>query len=101
MDRYVARFPEYFDHAESEIVAKGYFADLVVEVGTRSFRPVFYDPHRFLQECLDELAAGARCVREPNLILVETVDRRHLEAALDKLAQHDFLGFTVDGRPTP
>jgi hypothetical protein len=85
-----------FFEAEAEIAAKGYFADLVIEVEGRLIRPVFYDLHRFVQECQDQLAASDPCVREANLAIVERVDRRHLEAALASMSRRNFAGFIPD-----
>lgn len=90
LTRFEVLFPDYFDDYEPEIMAKGYFADLALEAGGRTFRPAFYDPVRLGQECTDRLRSGGACFSEPNLVVVEVVDREHILAALNWLAERGF-----------
>jgi hypothetical protein len=94
-NEYFARYPDYFDSAQEEIAAKGYFADLNVEARGAVYRPVFYDPVRFQQEVHDSLKADP-CHLEPNLVLVHSVDRPHIDAAVAWLAERDFYGLSQD-----
>ena len=93
---FTVRFPDYFDSVEAEITAKGYFADLMVEAKGGVYRPVFYDQTRFGQEVRDRLEAGDLCYVEANLVLLATVDRVHIEAAVAWLARHDFTGLGAE-----
>lgn len=87
---FTADFPAYFDEYEPEIEAKGYFADVSVQVGGTVLRPTFYDPARFRQECEDAFAGGAPYVSSPLLILVPAVTRAGIMSALESLAAGDF-----------
>src|ERR1700712_1253147 len=89
MSDYELRFPAYFEDAEAEITAKGYFADLTIVASGRTFRPILYDPVRLLQDVQDEVAlAGVFVVR--SIVVVESVTRSLIERAVDALARVEF-----------
>jgi|SRR5215469_5597737 len=91
--RFEAIFPHYFDQNAALIEAKGYFADLTVERGGKTYRPVFYDAVRLAQEVADAVDRDEVFV-EANLIVVRTVTRSEILQALEKLAGSDFAGLT-------
>ena len=95
MTGYRVEFPQYFDGVEHEITAKGYFADLTITVGSRQFRPAFYDPVRLLQDVRDELASQGSFV-ERSVVVVERVTRTAIEEAIAELAKGDFRGIAEE-----
>jgi hypothetical protein len=95
MTSYRVEFPPYFDEVEHEITAKGYFADLMIIVGDRRFRPAFYDPVRLLQDIRDELASHGAFV-ERSVVVVEQVSRTSIEEAITELAKGDFQGIAQE-----
>jgi len=86
-----AVFPDYFDQDALVIEAKGYFADLTVQSGGKTYRPVVYDAVRLAQEVADAVERDEVFV-EANLIVVPTVTRSEILRALDRLARSDFAG---------
>jgi hypothetical protein len=94
---YVVRFPEYFDDYESEIEAKGYFADLVIETEGVRYKPLFYDTVRFRQEYEDHLADDAIAFSEQNVVVMKTVTRASIEAAVAELARDSFQSLIPEG----
>lgn len=96
MSDYELRFPAYFEDAEAEIAAKGYFADLTIVASGRTFRPVLYDPVRLLQAVQDEVALAGVFV-ERSIVVVESVTRACIESAVDGLARVDFATIAPEG----
>jgi hypothetical protein len=87
---YVVHFSYHFDEREWEVTAKGWFSDLLVEYGDRVYRPAFYDPTRLAQEIADEVTSSRGYFIEQNLVVVQTLDRSNIVAALDALSERDF-----------
>jgi hypothetical protein len=87
---YEVHYPDYFDGYEYAIVAKGYFADIVVSTTRAVYRPVFFDMARFQQEVADSIASPAGYHVESNVVLVEKVDRAHIDEALSAMAVNGF-----------
>jgi hypothetical protein len=96
---YALHLPDYFDAYSAEIIAKGYFADATIETSAATFRPTFYDPIRFGQECIDHFAAGAAQWSEGNVVIVPNTSRAAIEAAVAELARFGFSTLTVETRP--
>jgi hypothetical protein len=95
---YTIVFPDYFDDA-FEIESKGWFADLVIEARGKRFKPIFYDAHRLRQECEEALSSGAACFVERNLVVVPTLTRANIEAAVARLSRADFLELVPEPEP--
>jgi hypothetical protein len=87
-------FPDWFDEYEWETIAKGYFIGVTLEVGTARYKPVFYDPARLAQEVEEEVGSSNGYFVEPNMVVVEVVDRSHIQKAANSLAAHGFEGLT-------
>lgn len=84
------RFPDYYDGLELEYEAKGYFADSTIVIDDVEIRPTFYDPVRLSQTIEADLDFhGFFC--EPHVIVVPSVNRRNMIAAVEKLASGGFL----------
>ena len=89
MSEFELRFPAYFEDAEAEITAKGYFADLTILASGRTFRPVLYDPVRLLQDVQDDVALDGAFVGR-SIVVVESVTRASIERAVEALARVGF-----------
>lgn len=87
---YLIRFPDYYDDYSSEIAAKGYFADVVIQFGDIEIRPTIYDPVRLAQECADALASGAAYFSVSTLIVVPTITRTNIMTAIESLSSSEF-----------
>lgn len=99
-ESYSASFPEYFDDYAAEIEAKGYFADLIINIGHDRVRPTIYDPVRFAQECQDAFASGTPYFAASCMIIVPSVTRPYIEAAVTALAARGFEDL-LDGHKDP
>ena len=64
--------------------------DLEIDVGNVHYLATFFDPNRLAQEIADELADGSPAWTEVNLVVIPTVSRQAIEAAVDHLAKSDF-----------
>ncbi len=87
---YSINFPGYYDDYSSEIEAKGYFADLVIQFGDMEIRPTVYDPVRLAQECGDAFASSSAYFSAPMMIIVPAVTRDNIVAAIEALASGAF-----------
>lgn len=88
---YVTEYPDDFDDMEYEVSTKGWFGQVVVRTPDAVYRPVFYDLARFTQEARDSLASGSGFHAERNLVVVEVVNRVHMNQALEALALRGFV----------
>jgi hypothetical protein len=77
-------FPDYFDDEAPIIESKGWFGDLVVEIGTRRVKVTFYDPTRLIQDVTDT-ASSETFEWYGNLVVVPVVNRRFIEDAVETL----------------
>jgi hypothetical protein len=77
-------FPGYFDDEAPIIETKGWFGDLVVEIGTRRVELTFYDPTRLIQVVKDTAARGT-FEWYGNLVVVPVVNRSSIEDAVETL----------------
>jgi hypothetical protein len=77
-------FPDYFDGEAPIIESKGWFGDLVVEIGTRRVELTFYDPTRLIQE-LRDVASRGTFEWYGNLVVVPVVSRSSIEDAVETL----------------
>ena len=89
-------YPDYFDSSEGELVAKGYFGPLLVRVGNRRFLLTFFDPTRLSQEITYGLNSPNASFIEKNIVVVETVDRAHIDGALRNLTDQAFDSFVAE-----
>ncbi len=79
-------FPDDFDDFAWEVEAKGWIQGVVAIVNHRRYALTFYDPIRLAQDIENELGSGA-VFFERNLVVVPSVTRTHMEAAVDVLAR--------------
>jgi hypothetical protein len=87
---YAIIFPDYFDEEAPILEAKGCFWDLVVHANGQTYRPNFYDPVRLMQTIDDALSSERACFSEPNVVVVRSIGRENLEAAVARLARENF-----------
>ena len=85
MTAYDLIWPDGFEDYAWQLEAKGRCSGVVIKVGGRSVKPVFYDPVRLKQD-LDEEISSKRYFLERNLIVLETVSREAIEAVVRDLA---------------
>jgi hypothetical protein len=78
--------PPNFDDYGWEVEAKGWFSEARIIASGRRYQIIFYDQARLGQEIQDELARG-RAFFEPNLVVVQSVTRAHMEAAAEELVR--------------
>jgi hypothetical protein len=78
--------PADFDDYGWEVEVKGWFSEArIIAAGVR-YRINFFDQARLVQEIQDELACG-RAFFEPNLVIVQSVTRTHMEAAAEEMVR--------------
>jgi hypothetical protein len=95
---YVIRFPDYFDEYAGEIEAKGYFADLEIDVGGLKYKPPLYDTVRVRQECEDHLTGGGAAFAERNLVVLSKITREQIGAGIAELARTEFHALSPEPR---
>ena len=75
-------FPGDFEDYAWEVKSKGWFQGAVAVIDGRRYRMMFYDPGRLSQDAERELLRGVAFFFEPNLVVVSSVTREHMEAAV-------------------
>ena len=84
-------FPDYFDEQAPIIESKGWFGDLVVEIGARKVALTFYEPNRLIHH-LSEIASEETFEWFGNLVVVPVVSRSSIEDAVKQLYTRGVLG---------
>ena len=87
---YDIRFPEYLDGYEAETEAKGYLVGVAVIADGRTFDLTVYDRARLVQEIDDELNSERSYFAVPNLLVVASVTKDEISAAVEALAKGQF-----------
>jgi hypothetical protein len=96
--RHSLEFPEGLDGSEWEAAAKGWLKAKLVADDTQ-YTVTFYDPTRLLQTIESELQSSVAFF-ERNLIVVPSVTRAHMEAAITLLIVNGRQSeMTPDGEP--
>jgi hypothetical protein len=85
-----AEYPPDFDGIAWEVEAKGWYGGLVLWLAGHPHSVTFYDPVRLLQNCQLELQLGRACFCEPGIVVVSSVTRERMDAALAELARGGF-----------
>ena len=95
MSQYAITFPTYYDDlAAMEIESKGYLDDVLVDFDDgRSFVLSFRDSWNVQldHDATATISAGIRVLAIPNLVIVETVSRTNVIAAIEFLTRSDFF----------
>jgi len=91
MASYELILPADFDEHEWEVEAKGWFAGASIIFNGYNIPLCFYDPARLVQEVESSLSSG-RFFFEKNLIVVNLINRKNLEEAVDRLFASGELG---------
>ena len=86
--------PADFADYEWQAEAKGWFSEATLIVSGKRYRLNFYDPARLSQEIEDELERDGWFF-EPNLVLVKSVTRSHMQRAAEQLAKSVLLNSLV------
>lgn len=77
--------PDDFDDYSLEIVSKGWFNDAIAIIAGNRYKITFYDQVRLSQDIQEELGR-ATVFFEPNLLIIKSVDRKHMEKAIKSIA---------------
>jgi hypothetical protein len=83
---YGIEYPENFDEYAWEAGAKGWLPGVVALINGRRYKLTFYDPARLSQDIEGELQQNS-VFFEPNLLIVPSVTRAHMEAAVAAIAR--------------
>ena len=88
MAKYEVEFPEYFTGpGEAEYEAKGYLPDVFVKLSDgRRYRLFFFDSVRASQQ-----TKASGMVVEPNLIVVQNIDRHNILSAIEEAANQAYF----------
>lgn len=88
----ILSFKSPFGEREAhEAEARGYLASAMVELETGQVPVVFYDVVRLKQDLDEECVAGRAFLAEPGLIVVESVTKTNMEAAVLRLHKEKFF----------
>ncbi len=94
MEKPILILPSEFDEDSWLWEAKGFYSSAIVNAGGKSYSLKFYDKVRLAQDIEEELDAAA-CFFENNLVVISSITRAHMEAALVSLAaEKAFQRFT-------
>jgi hypothetical protein len=77
--------PDDFDDYSWEVESKGWFNGAMAIFEGVHYRVVFYDPIRLAQEIEDELKENS-VFFESNRLVVNAVNRKHMEKAIEVMA---------------
>lgn len=77
-------FPEDFEDYAWEVEAKGWLQGVVVVIDGRRYPLTIYDLTRLAQDVEEEVGSGETFF-ERNLVVVSSVTREHIEAAVAAL----------------
>jgi hypothetical protein len=78
--------PADFEDYASELESKGWFSGARIAVTERRYQINFYDLARLTQEIESDFERG-QIFFEPNLVIVPSVTRDHMERAAEELVQ--------------
>jgi len=84
--KYKIIFPYDFEDYALEIESKGWFNNVIVEVGEDKYCLEFYDFTRLSQDILEELSSSSMFVGN-NIIVLESVTREAMQSAVDFIAK--------------
>jgi len=79
-------FPEGFNDFAGEAESKGWLEGATAVIAGKRYRVIFYDPTSLAQDIEGELKESA-VFFEPNLLVVPSVTRAHMEAAIEAIAR--------------
>ena len=85
MTEHAVEFPEGFNDFAWEAESKGWLQGAIAVIAGRRYRVIFYDPARLAQDIESELEESAFFF-ERNLIVVRSLTRSHMEAAIEVIA---------------
>jgi hypothetical protein len=91
ISKFVLEFPPWFEDHDWEVVAKGWFAGVVAVIEGRRYTLTVYDPVRLAQDVEEELKLG-RVFLEPNLVVVASVTRENIAAAVQEIVDGGRVG---------
>ena len=86
MSSFSLDLPGDFEDYAWEVEAKGWFSEARIIVAERLYRINFYDLPRLTQQVESEFERG-RIFFEPNLVIVQSITRVHMEQAVEALVQ--------------
>lgn len=85
MTNYKLELPDDFDDYSWEVESKGWFSLAVAEIDNNRYEINFYDPVRLSQEIESEFEYTSSVFYEKNLLIIPTVDRIHMEKAIEEI----------------
>jgi hypothetical protein len=83
---HAVEFPEGFNDFAWEAESKGWLQGAIAVIAGRRYRVMFYDPTRLAQD-IDGALKESAVFFEPNLLVVPSVTRAHMEAAIEVIAR--------------
>lgn len=87
----VLEFPPGFEDYAWEVESKGWLRGVVAVIDGRRYTLTVYDPVRLAQDVEEELKLGAVFL-EPNLVVVASVTREHIAAAVREIVRGGRVG---------
>jgi hypothetical protein len=88
--QYNLRIPDNFLEYEWEVIAKGWFADVLVNVAEKNYKLQFYDSIRLAQEVTDALAENS-FFYGVNVVVVSVVDLRNIQDAVKSIVEEGLI----------
>ena len=93
---YKLELPDDFDEYSWEVESKGWFGDAIAVFDGNRYRVAFYDQVRLAQDIEVELE-GSTSFFEPNLLIIKSVDRNHMEKAIEFVAKDGkYVGMVME-----
>lgn len=80
------QFPAGFEDYAWEVEAKGWLTGVVAVIEERRYTLTVYDPVRLAQD-LDEELKDSKAFFEPNLVVVTSVTRERIAAAVQEIVR--------------
>ena len=83
---------DFDDQAAFEVEQKGWYGQALVALSDSiRVKVFFYDPVRLSQDLEYGLRSGAVCIAEPGMIVIPSVTRQYMEAAINQLYKQGFF----------
>lgn len=96
---FAVHYPDFYEGSEGDVSDMGVLDGLWIESDGKRYEVSVFTPLRLSQEVLADLRFPRPCYVQKNLIVVQAVDRAHIDAAVLELAKYEFADICPEPLP--